>query len=176
MALEVEVNTLPTFLDLKESKISGKGIFATRDISPGVRLLRYVGPYVKDEDQTKMDSYTKDRLLRTDSGRLLDGSVHWNMAKYFNHSCSPNCFMNNENWIVTLVHIGVGEELTWFYSEGYFGAARGPCKCNSIGCVWKTETITSKSKSKKDKSGKKSKKFHKILQVWKLRVKKDRKL
>lgn len=97
-------------------------------ISTGVALCQYIGPVIAAEEKEKLPQFVKDRLLRCANGQLIDGSVESNIAQFFNHSCSPNCYMSDENFLITDRHIKCGEELTWFYSNGYFGGSRGPCK------------------------------------------------
>ena len=84
-------------------------------------------------------SVKKVRVLSID-GPLLnrlyvrDAAVGGNIARFINHSCTPNCYTivkDQTIWIVAARNIRKGEELTYDYSTDGPGHIR--CRC-SPGC------------------------------------------
>ena len=69
----------------------------------------------------------------------IDGSVDYNTARFFNHSCDPNCETQNDKgkhiWIEALRDIKKGEELNYNYGYGIDEWWVHPCKCGSFKCV-----------------------------------------
>ena len=101
---------------VKRSKVHGYGIFATKDIKKGVKIIQYIGEKIlKAEGDARSASRIKKYLNSNRTGSVyifelnkkydIDGSVSYNKAKYINHSCDPNCevdIINNEIWIFQL--------------------------------------------------------------------------
>ena len=62
--------------------------------------------------------------------RDSDGSVLWNLARYLNHSCDPNCeseIKKGRVWIYATRSIEKGEELTYNYGYELDGFVDRPC-------------------------------------------------
>jgi SET domain-containing protein len=56
---------------------------------------------------------------------MIDGNIPGNVAKYINHSCSPNCEIDIKNhrvYVFSKRSIKEGEELTYDYGKEYFDA------------------------------------------------------
>ena len=65
---------------------------------------------------------------------VIDAGVGGNIARFVNHSCSPNCYIDIKNgiiWIRASRRIRKGEELTYHYNSG--GEAMIECHCRP-GC------------------------------------------
>jgi SET domain-containing protein len=65
---------------------------------------------------------------------MRDASVGGNVARFINHSCRPNCWIEIAGdviWIRASRTIAAGEELTYDYNTG--GEAGIPCRCRP-GC------------------------------------------
>ena len=68
----------------------------------------------------------------------INGKVSWNLAKYINHSCDPNCetdIIRGKIWINAIKDIKKGEELTYDYGYDMHYFEDHPCRCNSKNCV-----------------------------------------
>src|SRR5205085_8002159 len=53
----------------------------------------------------------------------------------FNHSCNPNCGINNNMELITLTAIEKGAELTWDYSTSMMeNSWTMPCDCGTEMC------------------------------------------
>lgn len=110
---------------------SGKGLFATDAIPKGSCLIEYVGEKVTKEDQEKIRS---KYLFWTSKDEMINGNVPYNMARYINHSCRPNCEADGPKgriFIIALRNIKAGEEITYSYGKEYFDEYIKPkgCKC-----------------------------------------------
>ncbi|HEY8470035.1 MAG TPA: SET domain-containing protein-lysine N-methyltransferase [Longimicrobiales bacterium] len=132
---------------VKKSPIHGKGVFATRRIPKGTRLIEYKGERIswEEADRRYDDSIQPHHtfLFAVDDKVVIDAGVRGNDARWINHSCDPNCEAVDEDgriFIETIRDIEPGEELTYDYSyildEPHTAAvrARYPCRCGSPKC------------------------------------------
>ena len=81
---------------IKKSGIDnkGKGLYATRDINEGTKIIDYVGKLITKKQTQDSDKYddSKPIYLFTINKRYdLDGDFPWNTAGLINHSCDNNC-------------------------------------------------------------------------------------
>ncbi|SEL17809.1 hypothetical protein SAMN05428989_1613 [Pseudoxanthomonas sp. GM95] len=80
---------------VRNSPIHGKGVFAQVDISPGQRVAQYRGVVKSSEDAEADDLHGIDSghtfLFSLNDQFLLDATRSRCAAKWFNHSCQPNC-------------------------------------------------------------------------------------
>ena len=127
---------------VKKSNIDKKGLYASKDIKSGVKIIDYVGKLItKKETQqnSKFDNNKDIYLFNINEKYDLDGDFKYNTARLINHSCNPNCEVEGAGlklWISSLRKIKKGEELTYDYGFGYDADYKQfPCKCRSINCV-----------------------------------------
>lgn len=121
---------------IKDSLIEGTGLFATRDISKGAKIIQYVGRRLTKKQSDKLDDTRY--LFELDDKYDLDGNILKNKAGFINHSCDPNCETENidgEIWIVAIKDIKKGEELSYNYGYDLEDAKDYPCNCGSKNCV-----------------------------------------
>ena len=122
----------------KKSPIHGIGGFARVDIRAGKRIIEYIGPRIsKDAAQAELEKQNT-YLFTLDDNYDIDGSVAWNAARFFNHSCAPNCETEIDRgriWVYALRHIRAGEELTYNYNHGLDDYQNRPCRCGAATCV-----------------------------------------
>lgn len=110
---------------------AGLGLFATRPIKKGERIIEYFGREIsKAEEYASRSKY----LFEVNSKKTIDGTTRENFARYINHSCKPNCEPNivkGRVWIDAIKNIKVDEELTYDYGEEYFDVHIKPfgCRC-----------------------------------------------
>lgn len=105
------------------SPIHGRGVFATRDIAAETRLLEYKGERISAELAIERSGTDPDNPYHTfffslDDGRLIDGAVDGNAARWINHACEPNCEAREQKgriFIYALRDISPGEELNYDY-------------------------------------------------------------
>jgi hypothetical protein len=116
---------------------TGLGLFATKPIKKGTRIIRYFGPLLdtqKEEDDAVENKY----LFELSNRWTIDGSVRENVARYINHSCRPNAESDvkprkRKVFIRAIKNIEPGEEINYDYGTDYFKAYLKPigCKCNA---------------------------------------------
>ncbi len=134
--------------EVRNSAIHGRGVYATRDIPEGEKIIEYVGELI-DKEESERRAWTQHAKAQqtgdaavyifTLTDRLdIDGDVPWNTARLINHSCAPNC----EAWIDgkrifihALRDIAAGEELTFDYAFDVSCYEDHPCLCGREGCV-----------------------------------------
>jgi len=129
---------------VKKSNIdrNGRGLYATKDIKAGTRIINYVGKIItkkQTEESEKFDNSKPIYLFDLNSRYDLDGNVSWNTARLINHSCLNNCDYEGKGlklWVNANRDIKMGEELTCNYGFSYDSDYKQfPCKCGSKNCV-----------------------------------------
>lgn len=139
---------MPKMYKIVKSGIHNNGIFASRDIKKGTRILKYLGEKVSREEGDRRSEIQIENAAKNPSlGEVyvfelndkydIDGNIPGNDARFVNHSCSPNCesdIIKDEIWVVALRDIRKGEELTYDYSYGLDDFEEYPCNCHSDNC------------------------------------------
>jgi SET domain-containing protein len=122
----------------RKSGIAGSGVFTTRPIEKRTRIVEYKGELIpRAEGLRREERYAKRGRLWTfvvNSRWIRDAGVGGNIARYINHACRPNCYVDiigRNVWILAKRRIRAGEELTYDYnSDGYCAIQ---CQCRK-GC------------------------------------------
>jgi SET domain-containing protein len=110
-------------IEVRESALHGMGVFATRRIEPGTRIIEYLGERVSHAEADRRYDHKDLRdnhtfLFIVDARTVIDAGVDGNAARFVNHSCEPNCESVIESrrvFIDALRAIEPGEELTYDY-------------------------------------------------------------
>jgi len=116
---------------------TGLGLFATKPIRKGTKIVRYFGPLL--DSRKKKDDAIENKYLFELNGRwTIDGSVRENVARYINHACKPNAESDvkprkRKVFIRAIKNIEPGEEINYDYGTDYFKAYLKPigCKCDA---------------------------------------------
>ena len=116
---------------------TGLGLFATKPIKKGTKIIRYFGPLL--DSRKKKDDAIENKYLFELNGRwTIDGSVRKNIARYINHACRPNAESDvkprkRKVVIRAIKNIEPGEEINYDYGTDYFKAYLKPigCKCDA---------------------------------------------
>ncbi|MGA9089591.1 MAG: SET domain-containing protein [Bradyrhizobium sp.] len=117
---------------------TGLGLFATKPIKKGSKIIRYFGPLL--DSRKKKDDAVENKYLFELSGRwTIDGSVRKNIARYINHACKPNAesdVMPRKRKVVirAIKNISPGEEINYDYGTDYFKAYLKPIGCKCAAC------------------------------------------
>ena len=106
------------------SPIHGRGVFALRRIPKGVRIIEYKGKLISDKEAdrrySRMHANSPHTMLFSlDGGLVIDATRRGNSARWINHSCAPNCEIEEEGhriFIDARRDIRAGEELTYDYN------------------------------------------------------------
>jgi len=116
---------------------TGLGLFATKPIKKGTKIVRYFGPLL-DSKKKKDDAIENKYLFELNNRWTIDGSVRENVARYINHACKPNAESDvkprkRKVYIRAIKKIEPGEEINYDYGTDYFKAYLKPigCKCDA---------------------------------------------
>jgi uncharacterized protein len=145
---------------------TGLGLFATKPIKKGTRIIRYFGPLLdcdKDEDDAVENKY----LFQLTNRWTIDGSVRQNVARYINHGCKPNAESDvkprkRKVFIRAIKNIEPGEEINYDYGTEYFKEFIKPIGCKCTACEKKREKKLAEAQAEeqrlKEKAEKKARK------------------
>ena len=116
---------------------TGLGLFATKPIKKGTRIIRYFGPLL-DSKKKDEDAIENKYLFELTNRWTIDGSVRENVARYINHACKPNAESDvkprkRKVFIRAIKNIEPGDEINYDYGTDYFKAYLKPigCKCDA---------------------------------------------
>jgi uncharacterized protein len=117
---------------------TGLGLFATKPIKKGAKIIRYFGPLL-DSKKKKDDAIENKYLFELNGRWTIDGSVRKNIARYINHACRPNAESDvsarkRKVVIRAIRKIEPGEEINYDYGTDYFKAYLKPIGCKCASC------------------------------------------
>lgn len=143
----------------------GWGLKAMQDIKEGTFIVEYVGELIDEKEcNRRLDEKAKNNdnnfyFLTLDKDRIIDAGPAGNLARFMNHSCTPNCItqkwmVNGSNRVglfaindikegkcctlVALLSLTLfslsGEELTFNYNLVCRGNEKTSCHCGSSEC------------------------------------------
>ena len=127
---------------VKKSKIDKKGLYASRNISKGTKIIEYKGKIItikQSEENPKFDNGKAIYLFNLNKKYDLDGDFKFNTARLINHSCDPNCEVAGSGlkvWVYAIKDIMKDEELSYDYGFSFDKDYKQfPCRCKSVKCV-----------------------------------------
>ena len=92
---------------VKKSNIHRRGLYATKDIKSGTKIIQYKGKIISVKETERNPKFNNDKsiyLFNLTKKYDLDGDFKYNTARLINHSCDPNCEVD-----------GIGFKL-WIYA------------------------------------------------------------
>jgi uncharacterized protein len=131
--MKVEMTALPRLVR-RQSAISGWGVYAGEPIAEDTRIVEYKGELVSQAEGWRRERRYLPRqriwIFNINQRWVRDAAVGGNIARYINHACRPNCYIDiagHAIWICASRQIAKGEELTYDYNtDGY---ANISCRC-----------------------------------------------
>lgn len=133
---------------VRRSPIHGRGVFATRAIRKGARIIEYTGERISWKAAQKLPAQDPENPHHTfffslDDGDVINAAVGGNEARWINHSCAPNCKtdeIKGRVYVFAKRNLKAGEELAYDYRlepadrrtkklEALFGCACGSRRC-----------------------------------------------
>jgi SET domain-containing protein len=118
----------------RRSGISGWGVYARQAIAEDTRIVEYKGQLVTQAEAWRRERRYLPRqriwIFNIDDRWARDAAFGGNIARYINHACRPNCYVDiigRHIWIIASRNIRRGEELTYDYNTD--GAAGIRCRC-----------------------------------------------
>jgi SET domain-containing protein len=128
-----KASTFPQIIR-KRSRLHGVGVFAKEPINKNRRIIDYAGELISNQESDKReDRYlTKGCIwvFRVNRNWSRDAAVGGNVARFINHSCKPNCYVDvvgRTIWVRAAKNIRAGEELTYDYNTE--GDKMIACRC-----------------------------------------------
>jgi SET domain-containing protein len=127
----------------RKSKLHGYGVFAVDEIPKNKRIIDYDGELITNkQSEVREDRYLRKGCIwvfRVNRYWSRDANVGGNVARFINHSCAPNCWIDVDAktktiWIRASRTIFPGEELTYDYNTE--GDKVIQCRCRP-GCKTK---------------------------------------
>lgn len=135
-------------IQVRRSGVHGRGVFAEVAIAQGEIILEYAGEVIDWEEALRRHPRDPSDPNHTfyfhlEDGRVIDGGVRGNSARWINHACEPNCESEESDgriFIRALRDIAAGEELSFDYRL-VIDARHTPklkkayaCRCGSPKC------------------------------------------
>jgi SET domain-containing protein len=121
-------------IERRRSRIHGWGVYATRTIAKNTRIIDYAGEKISNQESLKRERRYMRRghiwCFKLTTRTVIDAGVGGNDARFINHSCRPNCYIEIRDgviWIRAARTIRKGQELTYDYNTN--GEASIPCRC-----------------------------------------------
>ena len=113
---------------------TGLGLFATRKIGKGERIVEYRGRRIPTRLAQELDRRRANKyLFEIDRRWTIDGKARSNVARYVNHACKPNAeaeLVRGRMLFVARKRIRSGEEITIDYGEEHMRLYfRDGCRC-----------------------------------------------
>lgn len=135
-------------VETRDSGIHGCGVYATRSIRKGTRIIEYLGERITHAEadrryERKGDDDGHTFLFIASQRTVIDAGVNGNAARFINHSCAPNCETVIESgrvFIEAIRRIKPGEELgydyqlTWDSTDDPVELALYACRCGAKRC------------------------------------------
>ena len=130
-------------IEVRESGVHGRGVYAAQLIRKGARIIEYTGERVSWQSAPDDDRDPHTFNFGLENGEVINPEVGGNEARWMNHSCDPNCEAVEEDdriFIYAMRNIQRGEELLYDYhmeidepiteaSKRKFG-----CRCGASNC------------------------------------------
>jgi len=106
----------------RRSKIDGWGVFARERITKNSRIIDYAGEKISRQVSAPRERRQNARgevwCFIVNRRWIRDAEVGGNIARFINHACKPNCYVEIAGdiiWIRAARNIRAGEELTYDY-------------------------------------------------------------
>jgi hypothetical protein len=146
---------------------TGLGLFATKPIKKGTRIIRYFGPLL-DSKKKKDDEIENKYLFELTNRWTIDGSVRKNVARYINHACKPNAESDvrprkRKVFIRAIKNIEPGEEINYDYGTDYFKAYLKPIGCKCDACEKKRKKKRAEARAERQREREKAERKAKRL-------------
>lgn len=130
---------VPGSVEVRKSRIDGRGAFATIDLPARLRVGVLDGEVISIRASRRRVAQTaRVQMVEINGWQALDASVGTSPLRFVNHACRPNVYMRISAQFqvefYALRAIRAGEELTVRYGLTHHeGALR--CRCGMPGCA-----------------------------------------
>ena len=125
-------------IEKQRSGIHRWGVFAASGLTKNTRIIHYAGERISNRESLKRERrYIRGGHIwcfKLTNRTVIDASVGGNVARFINHSCKPNCYIDIKDgiiWVRAAKTIPKGAELTYNYNTDGEGLIE--CRCHP-GC------------------------------------------
>ncbi|HEY6155585.1 MAG TPA: SET domain-containing protein-lysine N-methyltransferase [Candidatus Udaeobacter sp.] len=118
MAKKTRARQRSVDVEVRESGVHGRGVYAAAFIRKGTRIIEYTGERVSWEAAPDDPNDPHTFNFGLENGDVINPEVGGNDARWINHSCDPNCEAVEEDgriFIYAVSDIYPGEELLYDY-------------------------------------------------------------
>ena len=129
---------LEKMIERRRSRIHGWGVYATATIPKNKRIVDYAGERISNQESLRRErryiQHGHIWCFKLTNRSVIDGGVNGNIARFINHSCRPNCYVEIKDgtiWIRAARTIQKGQEITYNYNTDGDGLIK--CRCRP-GC------------------------------------------
>lgn len=129
-------------LRIRESRMHGFGVFATKLIAPNRNVIEYSGERRTWAEDSRLARNGERRgeprnVYRAyiQRGTVVDATIGGSGAEFINHCCDPNLaarLLRGRIFLFSLRPIRPGEELSWDYQLS--SRKKVKCRCHSPNC------------------------------------------
>ncbi|CDK29736.1 unnamed protein product [Kuraishia capsulata CBS 1993] len=131
-----------------QTEHKGFGLRAEEDLGQDQFIYEYIGEVVDEPSfRNRMIDYDNQGLkhfyfMMLQKGEFIDATKAGCLARFCNHSCSPNAYV--DKWVVgKKLRMGIfakknilkGEEITFDYNVDRYGAQAQKCYCGEPNCI-----------------------------------------
>src|SRR3979490_2350240 len=132
---------------------TGLGLFATKPIKKGAKIVRYFGPLVESREK-KDDAIENKYLFELNNRWTIDGSVITHFARSIELACKPNAESDvkprkRKVVIRAIKNIEPGEEINYDYGTDSFKAYLKPLGCKCAACEKKRKKKRAEARAEK---------------------------
>jgi SET domain-containing protein len=122
---------LSTEIEVRKSKIDGRGVFALRDFKPGEIVIAWdTSNTLSDDEYERLPEEQRKYVVRHKGAWLY----MLEPGRYVNHSCDPNAIpLNGAD--VAIREIRAGDEVTSDYRPVMPVGERMDCHCGAANCM-----------------------------------------
>lgn len=129
-------------IEVRDSGVHGRGVYAVAPIEAGTRIIEYTGERISwavAEERHPHDPAQPNHTFyfHLDTGEVIDALYGGNNARWINHACEPNCEADEVDgrvFINALRDLEPGEEL--FYDYGLVLDERHTAKVKKQFACW----------------------------------------
>src|SRR5215471_18468838 len=121
-------------IEKRKSCIDGWGVYASTAIRKNKRIIDYAGEKISNQESLKRErryiQHGHIWCFKLTNRRVIDAGVGGNVARFINHSCRPNCYIDIKKgtiWIRASRRIRRGEEISYNYNTDGEGLIK--CRC-----------------------------------------------
>ena len=119
MAKKSKTRNRTVRIEVRESAVHGRGVYAAQFIPEGTRIIEYTGQRVSWEAAPDDENDPLTFNFGLENGEVINPEVAGNDARWINHCCNPNCEAieeDNRIFIYAMRDIEASEELFYDYA------------------------------------------------------------